>query len=100
MRISKTFGVVAAVLLLAVSAGAAQTAKVNSVMDMAEFVEDWKISKQFTLDVAGAMPAEWYGFKPNPEEMTFGEQMVHIAGANVFRFNQITGIPGPFVFDP
>jgi uncharacterized damage-inducible protein DinB len=79
---------------------AAQTANVNSVMNMTEFVQDWKISKQFTRDVAAAMPAELYGFKPNAEEMTFGEQMVHIAGANVFRFNQITGAPGPFVFDP
>ena len=32
--------------------------------------------------------------------MTFGEQMIHIAGANVFRFNQITGIKPPFLFDP
>jgi hypothetical protein len=96
----KRFGIVAALLMLAAGGAAAQTAKVNSVMDMTEFVQDWKISKQFTLDVASAMPAELYGFKPNPEEMTFGEQMVHIAGANVFRFNQITEIPGPFLFDP
>jgi len=96
----KRFGFVAALLMLAAGGAAAQTAKVNSVMDMTEFVQDWKISKQFTPDVAGAMPAGLYGFKPNPEEMTFGEQMVHLAGANVFRFNQITGIPGPFVFDP
>jgi hypothetical protein len=96
----KRFGIVAALLMLAAGGAAAQTAKVNSVMDMTEFVQDWKISKQFTLDVAGAMPAGLYGFKANPEEMTFGEQMVHLAGANVFRFNQITGIPGPFVFDP
>ncbi len=79
---------------------AAQTAKVDSVLDMTEFVQDWKISKQFTVDVANAMPTEFYGFKPNPEEMTFGEQMVHIAGGNVFRFNQITGIQPPLVFDP
>ena len=89
-----------ALMTLASSGAAAQTAKVNSVLDMTEFVQDWKISKQFTLDVANAMPAEFYSFKPNPEEMTFGEQMVHIAGGNVFRFNQITGIQPPFVFDP
>jgi uncharacterized damage-inducible protein DinB len=77
-----------------------QTASVNSVLDMPEFVRDWQISKQFTLDVADAMPTEFYSFKPNPEEMSFGEQMIHIAGANVFRFNQITGIKPPFVFDP
>jgi uncharacterized damage-inducible protein DinB len=79
---------------------AAASAQVNSVLDMQEFVRDWQISKQFTLDVANAMPAELYSFKPNPEEMTFGEQMIHIAGSNVFRFNQITGIKPPFGFDP
>ena len=88
-----------AVLALA-TVGAAQTAPVNSVLDMSEFVHDWQISRQFTLDVAQAMPAEFYSFKPSPKEMTFGEQMVHIAGSNVFRFNQITGIKPPFPFDP
>lgn len=78
----------------------AQTAKPTSLLDASEFVQDWKISKQFTLDVANAMPAEFYSFKPNPEEMTFGEQMAHIAGGNVFRFQQITGIQPPFKFDP
>jgi uncharacterized damage-inducible protein DinB len=75
-------------------------AKLSPVLDMQEFVQDWKVSKQFTLEVADRMPAELYSFKPNPDEMTFGEQVVHIAGANVFRFNQITGIQPPFVFDP
>jgi len=86
--------------LLFTCAAAAETGQVSSVLDMTEFVQDWKISKQFTIDVANAMPAEYYTFKPNPDEMTFGEQMVHIAGGNVFRFNQITGIQPPFAFDP
>jgi uncharacterized damage-inducible protein DinB len=43
---------------------------------------------------------KFYNFKPNPEEMMFGEQVIHIAGANVFRFNQITGIEPPFEFNP
>lgn len=88
-----------ALLCLAASA-AAQTAKLSSVLDMSEFVRDWQISKQFTIDVANAMPANLYDFKPNPDEMTFGEQMIHIAGSNIFRFNQITGIKPPFEFDP
>ena len=77
----------------------AQDAKVNSILDISEFVHDWEISKQFTLDVANAMPADLYRYKPNPEEMTFGEQMNHIAIANAFRFNQITGIKTPFPID-
>ena len=67
---------------------------------MSEFIHDWEISKQFTLEVANAMPADLYSFKPNPDEMTFGEQIVHIAGANVFRFKQITGVKPPFEFNP
>src|ERR1700739_4682639 len=51
---------------------AAGQSKVESVLDLPEFVHDWEISKQFTIDVANAMPAELYSFKPNPEEMTFG----------------------------
>lgn len=90
---------VIAVLCLAASA-AAQAAHVDTVVDMKEFVHDWQISKDFTIDVAKAMPAELYTFKPNPDEMTFGEQMIHIAGSNIFRFNQITGIKPPFGFDP
>jgi len=93
-------GFVVVVLLAWAAVAGAQIAKVNPVIDMTEFVRDWQISKQFTLDVANAMPAEFYSFKPNPEEMSFGEQMIHIAGANVFRFNQITGIKPPFALDP
>jgi hypothetical protein len=78
-------------LLLTLAGGAAaQSSKLNSVLDMTEFVRDWQISKQFTLEVAQAMPADLYNHKPNPEEMTFGEPMIHIAVSNVFRFNQIT----------
>jgi uncharacterized damage-inducible protein DinB len=81
------------------SCAAAQTSKLESLLDMQEFIQDWKISKQFTLDVANAMPAEFYSFKPTPEEMSFGEQMNHIAVSNVFRFNQITGLKTPFEID-
>lgn len=75
---------------------AAQSAKVENVVTMQEFVQDWKISKQFTMEVANAMPAEFYNFKPTPEEMTFGQQIVHIAGSNVYRLHQISGEQPPF----
>jgi uncharacterized damage-inducible protein DinB len=97
--ILRVFCIVIALLAL-INCSQAQSPKLTSVVEMSEFVKDWNISKQFTLDVADAMPAEFYNFKPNPEEMTFGEQMVHIAGSNAFRFQQITGIKPPFNFDP
>ena len=100
---SRYFCTVVAVLSLALAASSqtisSQTMKVAVVLDMSEFVHDWQISRQFTMEVANAMPADLYAFKPNPEEMTFGEQMVHIAESNVYRFNEITGIKAPFVVD-
>lgn len=88
------------VAALSLPLAVAETTKLDSVLDVPEFVHDWQISKQFTIDVAKAMPADLYDFKPNPDEMTFGEQMVHIAGANLYRFHEITGIKPPFDFDP
>ena len=37
------------------------------------------------LDVAEAMPAEKYGYKPTAEVSTFGDQLVHIAGVDLRR---------------
>jgi uncharacterized damage-inducible protein DinB len=45
-------------------------------------VKHWKTSGEFTLAVAAAMPADSYNFRPNPEEMSFGEVMAHIAAVN------------------
>ena len=45
-------------------------------------VKHWKTTGEFTLAVAAAMPAEGYNFRPNPEEMSFGELMAHIAAVN------------------
>jgi len=48
----------------------------------ATFMPHWLTSKTFTLAVAEAMPAEFYNFKPNPEELSFGDLMAHIADDN------------------
>ena len=42
----------------------------------------WQTSKDLSLAVAAAMPAEGYTFKATEAEMSFGEQMNHIAMAN------------------
>jgi len=79
--------------LLAVVAVFTLRAESNPVMllPLEEFLEDWAISKKFTIEVAEKMPAEHYDFKPTPEQMTFGQQMVHIAGTLMFRFAQLSG---------
>jgi uncharacterized damage-inducible protein DinB len=55
----------------------------------------WKTSKEYTLAIAEQMPAESYSFKPNADEMTFGEQMAHIAGANLYFMAIITDAKPP-----
>jgi uncharacterized damage-inducible protein DinB len=41
-------------------------------------VKRLKISRDFSLKVADAMPAADYNFKLTPAQMSFGEQMVHM----------------------
>jgi uncharacterized damage-inducible protein DinB len=48
----------------------------------AMFAKHWQVAKEFTLAVAEAMPANSYDFKPSPEELSFGQLMVHIAAQN------------------
>jgi uncharacterized damage-inducible protein DinB len=55
------------------------------------FGRHWQTSKEFTLAVAEAMPAEDYDFKPNPEEMSFGQLMIHIADENLRSFARVAG---------
>lgn len=44
--------------------------------------EHWKLSVEFTMKVAEAMPAASYNFRPSPAEMSFGHVIAHIAAAN------------------
>jgi hypothetical protein len=50
--------------------------------EKAMFTKHWQMAKEFTLAVADAMPAEGYKFKPVPEELSFGQLMMHIAAQN------------------
>ena len=43
-------------------------------------VKHWKATGDLTIAVADAMPADGYTFRPNPEEMSFGQLMAHIGG--------------------
>ena len=58
-------------------------------------VKHWKTSGEFTLAVADAMPAESYNFRPNPEEMSYGQLMAHIAGVNLNACANASGLARP-----
>jgi uncharacterized damage-inducible protein DinB len=46
---------------------------------LAESVRKWERAAAYTLEVARALPAAQFGFRPVPEEMTFGQQLDHLA---------------------
>lgn len=50
-----------------------------------EYTTHLNALKTLSVQVAEAMPADQYGYKPHPESMTFGELMSHIAVTN-FQF--------------
>jgi uncharacterized damage-inducible protein DinB len=58
-------------------------------------VKHWKTSGEFTLAVASTMPADGYTFRPNPEEMSYGQLMAHIAGVNLNACANASGLAKP-----
>ena len=79
-----------AILALAIPALAQTTVK-------DALVKHWKTSGEFTLAVAAAMPAESYNFRPNPEEMSFGGLMAHIAAVNLGACSNASGMTRPAI---
>lgn len=47
---------------------------------LAEASEKWENAMAYTLELAEAMPAEHYDYRPTEEQMTFQEQLLHMAG--------------------
>jgi uncharacterized damage-inducible protein DinB len=62
---------------------------------VSKLLEHWKTSKAYTIAIAQQMPEADYGFRPNPDEMTFKEQLMHIAGMNDYFMSKITGVKAP-----
>jgi uncharacterized damage-inducible protein DinB len=57
----------------------------------ATIVKHLKISRDFTLKVAEQMPEADYSFKLTPAQMSFGEQMVHLASSGEYFISPILG---------
>jgi hypothetical protein len=56
-------------------------------------VKHWKTTGEFTIAVAKLMPADQYAFRPVPEELSFGQLMIQIAGANLSACSNASGMP-------
>ena len=46
---------------------------------LAEATEKWENAMAYTLELAEAMPSEHYAYRPTEEQMTFQQQLLHMA---------------------
>ncbi len=67
----------------------------NTIQDA--LVKHWKVTADFTVAVAKLMPAESYGFKPVPEELSFSQLMIQVAGANLNACSAASGMARPTI---
>lgn len=61
---------------------------VVSMIAQSSFLEDyklkWRNAAEYTLEFAQVMPEDYYGYTPTKVEMTYREQLKHIAGNMVW----------------
>ena len=77
---------VVALLFLSVVAVPAHAQDIKAIV-----VKHLTTSRDFTLKVAEQMPEADYGFKLTPPQMSFGEQMAHLAAEQAGLLSPITG---------
>jgi uncharacterized damage-inducible protein DinB len=94
MKQFKHLIIAAVVLLLAGSAGLFAGEPAGSTFAK-EFLPIWQNAKAYSVEMAELMPEDQYGFKPVPEIMSFGEQVVHMASATYFFVSKLTGEENP-----
>ncbi len=73
-----------------IGVAAAATSGIASAADkeIEIFTEHWRKSKDLTLKVAEAMPAENYDYKPFAEARSFGGELQHLGQAEGFYLGQ------------
>jgi uncharacterized damage-inducible protein DinB len=52
-------------------------------------LRDWTSQRDMLLKIAAAMPEEKFGYRPTPAQRTWGEQILHIAQANVNQMGRL-----------
>ena len=86
MKILARVTLVVVLVLLGVGHPVAQTATLSG-----DLLTDWRQQKQMMMGIAAAMPEEAFSFKPTEAQRTYAEQILHIAGANVYLMQHLGG---------
>ena len=83
---SRVHWLAAAMLLTATAMPSAQTTTLS-----ADVMKDWKAQKETMMRIADAMPEDKFGYKSTPAQRSWGEQILHVAGGNVFLMKFLNG---------
>jgi len=67
----------------------AQTAAAQTASLRENALQDWTRLKDTMMKIADAMPEQQFGFRATPPERTFGEQILHVAEANVVQMGRL-----------
>ncbi len=85
-------------VVVAVLSGASGPAYAQNATLAGDLLADWQQQKAMMMAIAETMPEETYGFKPTEAQRSYAEQILHIAGANVFLMQHVGGAtPAPEV---
>ena len=83
-RVCQTSAFIAIVVALAIARPAAQTASLQG-----DFLKDWAGQKDMLAKIAAAMPEDKFGYRATPPERTWGEQILHVAEANIVQMGRL-----------
>ena len=77
--------------MLLVCLSVALSLQAQSTKSKERSIQDWEEFSNYTLRLAEAMPEESYDYRPHPDQMSFGEQIIEIATMSEFFFARIVG---------
>jgi uncharacterized damage-inducible protein DinB len=89
MKTSLQFAALACCLAITGAAPNPTTPVSNAIRSITERMEKNLVA------AAEEMPADKYGFKPTPAQMSFGEVIGHLSGANDYLCSSIGGVTAP-----
>jgi uncharacterized damage-inducible protein DinB len=56
-----------------------------------DLIKDWRSQQETMMKIAEAMPEDKFGFRSTPPQRSYGEQILHVAGANVMLMKFLGG---------
>jgi uncharacterized damage-inducible protein DinB len=78
------FPAMISILFAAAFSSSANCQSLTTADIKAQMIKDWERAKAYTIDYLNTMPADKYSFRPVDSIRSFAQQMLHLAGGNVF----------------